>query len=466
MKKIILTFMCIVMMLSNTVAFADDIYIEDESFNLPEVKAESALLMDMKTGRVIYSKNPDVRRYPASTTKIMTAILALEHGDFSDVVTADVASLAPITNEDSHMGILIGEELTMEQLINGMMVYSANDASNVIATHIAGSPEHFVDLMNKKAQDLGTTDTNFVNAYGIHDENHYTTASDLAIMTRYAMENDTFREIVKQKIYHIPATNKYTTDRNLTATNLFVGTARSGKYYYSAVTGVKTGHTSDAGYCLVTTAEKDGTELLCVVMKSENQDACYTTTRGLIDYGFKNYKYRTVVTAGDIVADSKVIEAKDDERVGLTVDSDVSALLPSEGELSEVVEVVIDLPEKIKAPIKKGDVIGKVSYNYKGNLLEYRDLVATNDVERNVLLFIFNLIVAVLTSPFFIIPVVLVIAAFVIRYINIKRYERKKRLRRLHSRQSRQEVRTGTKRPVNTKYEDKTRRRPPSNRRK
>ena len=160
MKKAILTIMCIIMMFSNAVVFADNIYVEDESFSLPEVKAESALLMDLKTGRVIYSKNPDERRYPASTTKIMTAILALEHGDFSDVVTADVASLAPITNEDSHMGILIGEELTMEQLVNGMMVYSANDASNVIATHIAGSPQHFVDLMNKKAQDLGATDTN------------------------------------------------------------------------------------------------------------------------------------------------------------------------------------------------------------------------------------------------------------------------------------------------------------------
>ena len=461
MKKIILMIICMIMMLSNTVALADNVYIEDESLSLPEIKAETALLMDMKTGRVIYSKNPDERRFPASTTKIMTAILALEHGDLSDIVTADIASLAPITNEDSHMGILIGEELTMEQLINGMMVYSANDASNVIATHIAGSPQHFVDLMNKKAQDLGLSDTNFVNAYGIHDENHYTTASDLAIMARYAMENEKFREIVKQKIYFIPATNKYTTDRNLTATNLFVGTARSSKYYYSPITGIKTGHTSDAGYCLVTSAEKDGTELLCIVMKSANQEDCYTTTRGLIDYGFNNYKYRTVVTAGDIVADSKVIEAKDDERVGLTVDSDVSALLPSEGEISDVIETVIDLPEKIKAPIKKGDVIGKVSYNYKGNLLEYRDLIATNDVKRNFLLFIFNLIVAVLTSPFFIIPVVLVVLAFIIRYINIKRYERKKRLRRLHSKHSRQVSRTGTKRPVNTKFEDKTRRRPP-----
>lgn len=466
MKKIIFVLMCIVVMLLNTVAFADDIYIEDESFSLPEVKAESAILMDMKTGRVIYSKNPHERRYPASTTKIMTAILALELGNMSDVVTADVASLAPITNEDSHMGILIGEELTMEQLINGMMVYSANDASNVIATHIAGSSEHFVDLMNKKAQDLGTTDTNFVNTYGIHDENHYTTASDLAVITRYAMENQTFRDIVKQKTYAIPATNKYTTDRLLTSTNLFVGTARSGKYYYSAVTGVKTGHTSDAGYCLVSTAEKNGTELLCIVMKCDNQDACYTTSRGLIDYGFKNYEYRTVVAAGDVVSDSKVIEAKNDERVGLTVDSDVAALLPSEGELSEIVEVVIDLPEKIKAPIKKGDVIGKVSYNYKGNLLEYRDLIATNDVERNILLFIFNLVVGVLTSPFFLIPAILIVAALIIRAINIKKHERQKRLRRLHSRQSQSQTRTGTKRPVNTRFEDKTRRRPPGNRRK
>lgn len=460
MKKLSFLLLSLALLLSNITVFAE-VYVEEESFDAPEIEAQSAILMDMKTGRVIYSKNPDEQLYPASTTKILTGIMALELGNLEEVVTADVASLAPITNEDSHMGILIGEQLTMEQLINGMMVYSANDAANVIATHISGTSSHFVELMNRKAQELGTTNTNFTNTYGIHDENHYTTAADLAIISRYAMKNEKFREIVKQKTYSIPPTNKYTTERVLPSTNLFIGTARSPKYYYSAVTGIKTGHTNDAGYCLVSSAEKDGTELLCVVMKCKNQEACYTNSRSLIDYGFKNYKYRTIVKAGDVVSDSKVYEAKNDERVAFTVQEDILALLPSEPELSEIVETVYDLPEVVKAPIKKGDVIGKVSYNYKGSLVGTGDLIATNDVERNFFLFIFHLIVNILSSPFFFIPALLIAAALVMRRINIMKQERRRRLRRLHSRQQQNntQVRTGTRRPVNTRFEDQNYRR-------
>lgn len=463
MKKLLLACICAVFILSNTAVFAD-IYVEDESFDPPELGAESAILMDLKSGRVIYSKNPDEQLYPASTTKIMTGILALELGNLSDVVTASVAALAPITNEDSHMGILIGEELTMEQLINGMLVYSANDAANVIATHIAGTSEHFVELMNQKAQELGTTNTNFTNTYGIQDENHYTSAADLAIISRYAMQNEKFREIVKQKVYNIPPTNKYKTERILPSTNLFLGTMRSQKYVYQPVTGIKTGHTSDAGYCLVTSAEYEGTELLAVVMKCNNQDTCYTNSKSLLTYGFNNYKYQSIVKAGDVVSDSKVYEAKNDERVAFTVTEDINALLPSGADVSEVVEKVTDLPEVVKAPIKKGDVIGKVSYNYKGTMIGNSDLIATNDVERNNLLFIFHMIVLVLTSPFFFIPAILLIILLIIRRINVMKQEKLKRLRRLRERESSKQMRSGTKRPVNTRFEDKSKKHNPSSR--
>lgn len=453
MKKLLFSLIYIIVLLGNTLVYAD-VYVEEESFDSPDIQAHSALLMDMKSGRVIYSKNPDDRLYPASTTKILTGILALELGNLSDVVTADVASLAPITNEDSHMGILIGEQLTMEQLINGMLVYSANDAANVIATHISGSSDHFVEIMNKKAQELGAVNTNFTNSYGIHDDNHYTTAADLAIMARYAMKNDTFREIVGRKTYNIPPTNKYTTERILPSTNLLIGTGRTPKYYYTGTTGIKTGYTGNAGYCLVSSAEKDGTELLCVVMKCANQEICYTDSKALLNYGFNNYKYQTIVAAGEVVSDSKVYEAKNDERVGFTVSQDISALLPSGVELSEVVEKVEDLPELVKAPIKKGDVIGKVSYNYKGVMVGHGDLIATNDVERNILLFIFHLIMAVLTSPMFLIPAILILVLLIIRRINIMKQERLKRLRRLHARQSNRQMRSGTRSPVNTRFQE------------
>lgn len=465
MKKFLLLMLSIITMMSNTVAFGE-VYVENDKLSAPNIEAQSAILMDMNSGRVIYSKNPDEQLYPASTTKILTGIMALELANMQDVVTADLASLAPITNEDSHMGILIGEHLTMEQLINGMLIYSANDAANVIATHISGTSEHFVELMNQKAQELGAINTHFTNTYGIQDEDHYTTASDLAIISRYAMQNPQFREIVGRKVYNIPATNKYTTERILPSTNLFLSTFRSDKYYYPAVNGIKTGHTNSAGFCLVSSAKVENTELLCVVLKANSQEMCYSNSRALFDYGFKNYQYRALATAGEVISDSKVYEAKDDERVAFTVTEDVSALLPKDAELSEIVETVIDLPEKIKAPIKKGDVIGKVSYNYKTQMIGYSDLVATNDVERNNLLFVFHLIVGILVSPFFLIPAIGVVVILVLRQINIAKQERRKRLRRLHGKSSKAQIRPGTKRPVNTRYEEPSRKRGPKSPRK
>lgn len=455
MKRLFAAIMLAATFLANTPVFADDIYREDESFSAPSIEAESALLMDLKSGRVIYSKNPDQRVFPASTTKILTGILALELcEDLNQEVTATVAALAPITNEDSHMGILIGETLTMEQLINGMLVYSANDAANVIATHISGTSEHFVELMNEKAAELGATNTNFSNAYGIHDENHYTTAADMAIIAEYAMQNEKFREIVKTNRYTIPATNKYGKERILPSTNLFLGTSRSFKYYNKRVTGIKTGYTSDAGYCLVSSATVDNTELLCVVMKCKNQDICYTNTNALLDYGFKNYKYQTITQPGDVITDSEVLDAKDDVRVAFTAEEEISALLPKEIDMKEEVEVVTDIPENIKAPITKGDVIGSVSYNYKGSMIGHSNLVATNDVERNIFLFIFRMIKLVLTSPFFFIPVIIFIIIFIIVRIEVSNREKLKRRRRLHQKTGARVMRDGTRRPVNTRYMD------------
>ncbi len=464
MKKILSAVFLTAMMLLNTVSvFADDIYVEEEALTPPDLKAESAMLLDLKTGRIIYSKNPDKKVYPASTTKILTGIMALENGNLQDTVTASVAALAPITNEDSHMGILIDEVLTMEQLINGMLVYSANDAANVIATHIGGTTDQFVEMMNQKAEEIGVTNTNFTNAYGIHDDNHYTTAEDIAMIAQYAMQNEQFREIVKKSSYTIPATNK-NEERILPATNLFLGTARSFKYQNDRITGIKTGFTSAAGYCLVSSAVEGDTELMAVVMKAPNQETCYTNTNDLLDFGFDNYKYQPIVKAGEVITDSKVIEAKEDKRVAFTVESDLSALLPSEADFSEEIETVIDIPENLRAPIKKGEAIGSVSYNYKGTLIGHASLIATNDVERNIPLYIFNMIMSILTFPFFYIPAIFLIIFFIIMRIHSRKQDRIKRKRRLHEKQSDRIMRDGTRNPINQKYADTTNKRNPNSR--
>lgn len=427
MKKIFLSLISALFIFVNTMALADEIYIENNQLKLPEIKAESAMLIDMKTGKVVYSKNPDKRLYPASTTKIMTGILALENGNLTDIVTVDAESLKPITNDDSHMGLLVGEEITMEQLINSMLVHSANDASNVIATHISGNSKVFVDLMNQKAQALGAKNTNFVNTYGIHNDNHYTTASDLAIMARYAMKNEKFREIIKKSAFTIPATNKYNEERVLPATNMML---RATEYKYDLINGIKTGHTSKAGYCLVSSAQKDGTELLCVVMKCETIDDCYTTTRGLLDYGFDNYKSIVMATKGDTVISSNVVEAKGGVDVMLTVSDSVYAFLSADSDVNDI-ESVTDIPKKIKAPVKKGDIIGTISYSFNGEIIENRELVALNDVERNIFVFIFNRFINILVICL-IIAIILVILLLVIGIINNKRYRSQKRLNNLY----------------------------------
>ena len=420
------------------VAGSDTVYIEDPTLTPPDVShSQSALLLDFASGRLVYGKNIDQRVFPASTTKIMTGILALENcPDLNQVVTANYQALAPITLEDSHMGILIGEELTIEQLITGMLVYSANDAANVLAIHIAGSVEAFAAMMNQKAQELGMTGTNFANACGSHDDNHYTTARDLATLAKYAMQNEKFREIVKMPIYKIAPTNKYTSERILVNTNLFLGTSRSTYHYYPPCTGIKTGHTSQAGYCLVSSAAYNDTNLLAVVMNCNNADTkegaySYVDAKNLFEFGFDNYVQKVIAAPGDIISDSKVYEAKRDARVALTVESELSALIPSnENSIEEIVQNT-QLPDEIQAPISKGDVIGTITYTYHDTQIGTANLVAANDVERNNLLHVFHIALKIITSPFFFIPALLIIIIALFASHQKKKRERKRRIQQL-----------------------------------
>lgn len=439
---------------SETSASQDIMYMENYSLSPPNTeKAGAALLVDMKTGRMLYAKNPDEKLYPASTTKMMTAILALESDKMGETATATYDALKTITLEDSYMGILIGEQLTMTDLMYGMLVYSANDAANVIAIQVAGSIEAFVDMMNKKAQELGMTNTHFVNPCGVHDDNHYTTAYDLAILARYCMENETFREIVKTPSYHIAPTNKYALDRNLPSTNLFLSTARSSHYLYKQCTGIKTGTTEAAGHCLVSSAEYNGMELLSVVLKCNDLDVAqnaysYIISRNLFDFGFNNYQPGILAAPGNIVSDSKVYEAKSDKRVTLTVDTEVSALIPIDEDIATSVQTVTDIPEVIAAPVTKGDVIGQVSYLYNGNEIGRANLIAANDVELNKILHVFHFIIKIVTNPLVYIPaIILIIIAFIARSRK-RRHDRKRKLQQL--KQKRENAQNENNAPMRT----------------
>ncbi|MEE0945146.1 MAG: D-alanyl-D-alanine carboxypeptidase family protein [Clostridia bacterium] len=408
-----------------------------ETKTFPEPRAKAALLFDLKGGRVIYENNASERNYPASVTKIMTALLALEKGNLTDVVTVSDNALADITYLHSKIGLKSGEQMTLENLLTGLLVASANDAANVIAEYISGDIQSFVALMNQKASELGMTNTHFANPHGFHDDNHYTTAADISIMAREALKNSKFCELVKIKTIKLPATN-LSEERMLSSTNHLISRYRNTFHYYPYATGVKTGATDEAGNCLVSTAEKNGMSLMSIVLGCENADQkenaySFVDSKAMFEYVFENYKSVTLATTSDIISDSKVYEAKDSTRVALSPSKDIIMLLPKDY-LEENIIKDIKPAENISAPIEKGVNLGSATYTYKdangiSTFAVQVDLLAANEVKRDHLLHFLHGVGNILLSPFVLIPLILIAVFLVMNAINRSKRRRIRRKR-------------------------------------
>lgn len=347
----------------------------------------TCLLMEASTGKVIYEKNGYEKAYPASTTKIMTAILTLEHCNLTDVATASYEAVYSVPVGYSNANIQVGEELTINQLLNVLLINSANEAANVLAEHIAGSVDSFATMMNAKAEEIGCLNTHFVNPNGVHNENHYSTAYDLALMGRYAMKNDIFREFVNTKFYTLPATNKYlTNDRVFGTTNeLLKKDTRDSvdNYYYEYCTGIKTGYTNAAKSCIVASAKKDDIEYIVVILGAGTTDnglsARYLDCKTLFNYAFENY---TVKKLNDEEADLKTINIPNGtlstKHLKVKIQDEINVLLKKSTDttnLTPTVEINKDLP----VPIVKNSIVGKITYTIDGN--EYTsNLIAGNNV--------------------------------------------------------------------------------------
>ncbi len=422
-----------------TFSASSGIYAENENDtnnnDFPNIHSDYYLLADLDTGKILHSKNADQKVYPASTTKILTGIIALEKCDLDEVVTATQEAIDPIDMTHSNMGILVGEELSVEQLLYGLLVHSANDAANVLAVHISGSLDEFSNLMNTKAQELGAKNSHFANAHGYHDDDHYTTAEDLAIIAHYAMQNEKFAEFVGTSKYQIPPTNKYKETRYFSNTNMLLSNNRTQYHIFKYATGIKTGSTDEAGNCLVASAEKNGTRLFSVVMKCKNEGIAegaysHTDSRALLDYGFKNYKHTTIAKTTDVVESSKVREAKDGVRVSLSPENDIVVLLPVDTDLSKI-EAIPEVDKDVKAPIRKNDILGTVTYQLDGEVLGTASLVAGNAVERDLLLHIIYTIWDIVSNPIVILGVLLIVLLTLYMRAQ-KRRRRKKRRSKLN----------------------------------
>lgn len=342
----------------------------------PNINAESALLIDNKTNKILYNKDMNRKMFPASTTKILTAILVLENHSLDEKVTASYNAVMTIPSGYSTASIQIDEVLTVEQLLELLLVHSANDAANVLAEYTGGSIDSFVAMMNTKINELGLSDTHFTNPYGLQDNNHYTTAHDLAIIMQYCLKNDDFRKIAGQASCAIPSTNK-SEPRKYSSTNELL-IAGNSNYYPNLIAG-KTGYTSEAGECLVSAAYNDNLELVGVILNSNSR---FKDTRSLYNYGYTNFSIKNIVNEKDIITNVEVKNAtKDTKNLNLLVSEDIPVLANNSDDLSKI-EPQITLNSDIKAPIEDGQVLGKVSYSVNG-ITYSTDLIAANNVEKS-----------------------------------------------------------------------------------
>lgn len=355
-----------------------------------QIKAKAAALIDLNTETLIYGYELDRKIYPASLTKIMTCILAIEQGNLDDVVTVSGKALENLSIYGSSANLLAGEQLTLRELLYCVMVSSANEACNVAAEYVSGSVDAFVLLMNQKAQQLGMTSTHYANTHGLHDDNHFTTVRDLSVLTRYAWKNDRFREFATCTAHTVPATN-LSEERTLHTTNYLTSTVVESKYYYEKASGVKTGFTTPAGSCLISTAKDGDMELLSIVCGCTNEtdgggvawDMRFVETKRLCEYGFDNFSVRQVLTDTTMLGQPTVRYADGRGSVVVRAAGSASVLLPNDCEPTEVTTELVYDNDRLEAPLDEGERVGTVKVMYHGKMIASSDLVTLTAVARS-----------------------------------------------------------------------------------
>ncbi len=350
--------------------------------------SKAVILYERNSDTMIYTWNPDQRIYPSSMVKLMTALVALENGALTDQVAVTKRALSYVSIGSVSAELKAGEVLSLESLLYCMMAASANDAATVIAEHIAGSQEDFVELMNQKAAQLGCTGTHYNNTHGLHDEMTYTTARDICRILDVALENPEFRRFFSAETYTVPATNK-SEERVIYTSNDMMRSDKK-RYYDERVTGGKTGSTDQAGRCLAITADINGMEILSIVMGAEAiyaPDGLSLITFGsleetaeLLDYTKKNFACRQIFYDGQVVAQYPVEDGANSVLVQPKQYS--STVLPVDADASELTWIYGNNVGTITAPVEKGQVITQVQVWYGSKCLAQTDLVAVNAVPK------------------------------------------------------------------------------------
>lgn len=343
----------------------------------PSINTPCAIVMEVNSGAILYEKNADEANYPASITKIMTTMLALEYCELDEVVTFSDDAIDLNQGDTSHIARDYGEEMTMEQCLYAIMLESANECSYAVAEHVGqklgGDYQTFIDLMNEKAKELGCTNTNFNNSNGLPDPDHWVSAHDMALIAAEAYKNETFQIIVGSRSYRIPATNKHDDITPLNNHHAMISNYKTNEYLYEYCTGGKTGFTQAAGSTLVTFAEKDGLTLVCVVMKTNSTDQ-YLDTTSLFDYCFQNFQAFSLAEnegASEEESENKGIMNNHESFVDLNEEAYV--VLPVTASFS-------DVEMSLESTNLPGDTISQIRYTYGGHMVGKVDVVLSNAV--------------------------------------------------------------------------------------
>ncbi len=380
MKKIV--FLILLILTLNSICFG------------VEVKSPYAILIDMDTGRVLVEKNAYEPTYPASTTKILTAILVLENCDLDEMVTASETAINSVYDGGTIAYIQPGETLSVRDLLSTLLVHSANDASYVLAEHVGGSIDSFVSMMNTRAKELGAKNTYYLNPNGLPNKDHKSTVYDTALFARYAMQNFAFfREMVKQYEYSLPVTEEYSAfykNQNPdatsvirypnTTTNHMINPNRK-DYYYPDAIGIKTGYTGEAKNCLVAGATRDGVTLISVIFGANGWGDLRQDTVNLFEYGFSILRGEALTTAGGIINTIKISNGvKGENMLDLIAEDTLSATVHKMEDVdTSSPSITYVTGKKLKAPIKKGDVVGTISYTVNDKTYT-TNMIAGNDV--------------------------------------------------------------------------------------
>ena len=349
----------------------------------PDISATAAIVMDATTGFILYEKNINEPRYPASLAKIMTALIALEQYSYRlyEPITFTASAVYSIPPNSSHIAMNEGETLSMEDALYGLMLASANEVANAIAEHISGDISSFADLMTRRAGALGAANSQFSNPSGLHNPNQFTTAYDLALITREALRHPKFIEVISTSRYDIPPTERQPQYRELLNSNRMI---RSGPHFNGSVIGGKTGFTDPARHTLVTYASHEGRELIVVTLEGAG-NRMYTDTTALLNYGFDiPYEQKELFTRGEYAKTLPVYSDRSRQRtqigeVRLVVPDNVHVELPVSFDISEV-EASIYTPPQLVVPIQSGQYLGRVVYSIRGLILGDVQLRAANTI--------------------------------------------------------------------------------------